>query len=281
MKVISSIQQMQAWSERMHRRGKTIGFVPTMGYLHEGHLSLMRKARAENDYLVVSIFVNPTQFGPKEDFRRYPRNFTRDKKLAKLCGTDIIFYPGPGDMYPDGYKTYVFVEDLSNVLCGASRPGHFRGVTTVVLKLFNVVGADIAYFGRKDAQQAIIIKKMATDLNLSVKIKALPVVREKDGLAMSSRNSYLRREQRENAIILYKSLQTAVGMIKSGNRAPREIIKFMRRMIKSKSRARIDYIKIVDIDTLKNVKKLRGRVLICLAVFFGQTRLIDNRIIKV
>lgn len=264
----------------MRKKGKTIGFVPTMGYLHEGHLSLMRRARRENDYLVISIFVNPTQFGPKEDFRRYPRDFARDKKLAKLCGTDVIFSPGAKDMYPSGYKTSVNVEDLNNILCGASRPGHFRGVTTVVLKLFNVVQADVAYFGQKDAQQAIIIKRMAEDLNLDVKIKTHPTIREKDGLAISSRNTYLSRKQRKDAIILYSSLQIAVGMIKSGYNSPRKIVAKMRKMIKSKPGVRIDYIKIVEVNGFKEVKRIKGHLLIAMAVFFGKTRLIDNVIIN-
>lgn len=279
MKTFTSIQQMQAWSRRMQRGGQTIGFVPTMGYLHEGHLSLMRRGRAENDYLVISIFVNPTQFGPKEDFKRYPRDFARDKRLAKLYGADVIFYPQLKDIYPPGYKTYVKVEDLGKVLCGKSRPGHFRGVATVVLKLFNIVQPDLSYFGQKDAQQAIIIKQMVQDLNLPTKIKVLPIVREKDGLAMSSRNTHLNRQQRANATILFKALQTAVGMIESENIAPRRIIGKMRKMIKSKPGARIDYIKIVDVHSLKEVKKFKGEVLIALAVFFGKTRLIDNVII--
>lgn len=280
MKIISNIQKMQAWGARMRGKGRSIGFVPTMGYLHEGHLSLMRKARKENDYLVISIFVNPTQFGPREDFKRYPRNFSRDKQLSKSCGVDVIFYPRARDMYPQGYKTYVKVEDLSNVLCGASRPGHFRGVSTIVLKLFNIVQPDAAYFGRKDAQQAILVEKMVKDLNLAVKIKTLPTVREKDGLALSSRNIYLNKQQRKEAIILYKSLQTAVGMIQSGHKQPREIIAQMRKMIKSRRGSRIDYIKIVDIRNLTEVKKIKGRLLIAVAVFFGKTRLIDNVIIR-
>ena len=276
MKVISDIQQMQAWSKEIHRRRKTIGFVPTMGYLHEGHLSLMRRARKENDELVISIFVNPTQFGPGEDFKRYPRNFSRDKELSKSCGVDVIFYPRARDMYPQGYKTCVDVEYLSNVLCGASRPGHFRGVSTVVLKLFNIVQPDAAYFGRKDAQQAIVVEKMVKDLNLALRIKTLPTIREKEGLALSSRNTYLNKQQRENAVILYKSLQTAVGMIQSGHKDPRKIIAQMRKMIKSRRGARIDYIRIVDIRSLTEVKRIKGRLLIAVAVFFGKTRLIDN-----
>ncbi|UCB57184.1 MAG: pantoate--beta-alanine ligase [Candidatus Omnitrophota bacterium] len=279
MKVISSINGMQNWSKQMRCKGKTIGFVPMMGYLHEGHLSLLRKAREENDYLVMSIFVNPTQFGPKEDLGRYPRDFGRDKKLAKLCGVDVIFYPEAKKMYPAPYKTYVEVEDLSDVLCGKSRPGHFRGVTTVVLKLFNIVLPNTAYFGWKDAQQAIIINKMVKDLNLPIKIKTLPIAREENGLALSSRNTYLKEDQRRQAIILDKALQVAVGMIQSGYKDPRRIVAKMRKMIKSQKTGRIDYVEIVDMNTLKPVKKIKGRLLICLAVFFGKTRLIDNAII--
>ena len=279
MRIITDINKMQAFSRRIQRKGKAIGFVPTMGYLHQGHLSLMRRARGENDYLVISIFVNPAQFGPREDFKRYPRDFARDKKLSKLCGVDVIFYPRVKDMYPDGYRTHVNVEDLSKVLCGASRPGHFRGVTTVVLKLFNIVQPDVAYLGQKDAQQAIVIKRMVKDLNLPVKIKTQPTVREKDGLAMSSRNTCLSKEQRKDATILFKSLQTAVGMIKSGYKSPRKIIAKMRKMIKSRRGVRIDYIKIVNIDDLSEIEKIRGHLLIAAAVVFGKTRLIDNAII--
>lgn len=281
MRVISTIRQMQAWSKRVHRKGKSIGFVPTMGYLHEGHLSLMRKAGAENDYLVVSIFVNPAQFGPKEDFKRYPRNFARDKRLSRLAGADVIFYPQVKAIYPAGFKTYLEVEGLSNVLCGASRPGHFRGVATVVLKLFNIVQPDRAYFGQKDAQQALIIQTMVKDLNLPLKIKVLPTVRQKDGLAMSSRNSYLNRRQRKDAVILYKALQTAVGMIQSDERHPGRIIAQMRKMINAKPGARIDYVKILELPTLKAAKKIKGRLLIALAVLFDQTRLIDNAIVRI
>ncbi len=279
MIVISNISQMQSWSRRMHRNGKSIGFVPTMGYLHEGHLSLLRKARKENDYLVISIFVNPTQFGPKEDFRRYPRNLARDRKLARFCAVDVIFYPRAKDMYPRGYKTYANVADLSNLLCGASRPGHFRGVSTVVLKLFNIVQPATAYFGQKDAQQAIIVGRMVQDLNLPIKIKTLPIIREPDGLALSSRNAYLNRQQRKDAVILYKSLQAAVGMIQSGEKAPRRIVAQMRRMINPRRSARIDYIRIVDAGSLREVKEIKGRLLIAVAVFFGRSRLIDNVII--
>lgn len=281
MKVISTIAQMQSWSKRVRRAGKTIGFVPTMGYLHQGHLSLMRRARDRSDYLVVSIFVNPTQFGPREDFEQYPRDLIRDKRFSRACGVDVIFYPSIEQMYTQGHKTYVSVEELSNTLCGSSRPSHFRGVSTVVLKLFNIVQPDIAYFGQKDAQQLIIIKRMVDDLNLPVKIEALPIVREADGLALSSRNVYLNQRQRKDAPILYKSLQSAVGMIQSGCRDPREIIARMRKMIKSKQTARIDYVQIVNLGDLAELKRIKGKPLIAIAVFFGKTRLIDNVIVKV
>lgn len=281
MKIISSIAQMQSWSCRAHRQGKSIGFVPTMGCLHQGHLSLIRRSLKENDLTVVSIFVNPAQFGPGEDFKRYPRNFRRDSHLCRENGVDILFHPGVRAMYPDEYKTYVEVEGLSNVLCGVSRPGHFRGVSTVVLKLLQIVWPQRAYFGQKDAQQALVIRQMVKDLNLAVKIKILPIIRERDGLAMSSRNSYLDAGQRKEAIILYSALQTAVGMIKSGHRAPREIIARMREMISKTPGARIDYIKIVQSDSLKEASVIKGRLLIALAVYFGSTRLIDNLTIKV
>ena len=281
MKVISSIQQMQAWSGRIHRKGKTIGFVPTMGCLHEGHLSLIHRARTENDYSVISIFVNPIQFGPQEDFRRYPRNFTRDKRLAKLRGVDVVFYPRAKDIYPRGYQTSVSVEDLSRALCGVSRPGHFQGVATVVAKLFNLVQPDTAYFGQKDMQQAVIIRRMVEDLNLPVKIKILPIIREQDGLAMSSRNAYLSKRQRQEATILYNALQIAVGMIESGVKAPRKIVARMRKMISSQPGCRIDYVKIVNLDSLEEAKRIKGPLLIAVAVFFGKTRLIDNVVISV
>ena len=272
---------MKSFCRRARRQGKTIGFVPTMGYLHEGHLSLIRCCRRENDYVVASIFVNPSQFGLKEDFRRYPRNFKRDSCLAQEAGVDVLFCPRVSDIYPPGYRTYVIVEDLSQRLCGAFRPGHFRGVATVVLKLFNIIGPQRAYFGQKDAQQAVIIDRMKADLNLGVKIRILPIVRGRSGLALSSRNSYLNRQQTEQAAILYKALQTAVGMVKSGQKDPRKITARMRKIIKASSIARIQYIRIVDLETLKQVKRIKGNLLIALACFFKNVRLIDNVILKV
>ncbi|MFC1632060.1 pantoate--beta-alanine ligase [Candidatus Omnitrophota bacterium] len=279
MKVIRTVKEMQRWAQNAHRKGKSIGLVPTMGYLHPGHISLIRKAGQENDYLVISIFVNPTQFGPKEDFKRYPRDFSRDKKLAKLNGVDILFYPQVKDIYPPGFRTNVRVEDLSLRLCGAKRPGHFSGVATIVLKLLNICRAQRTYFGQKDAQQAIIIKRMVSDLNVPTEILIAPIVRQKNGLAFSSRNIYLNKQQKKNAAILYKALQTAVDMIKSGEKAPRGIINKISRIIKATPGARIDYIKIVDLDSLETAQTLQRAQLIALAVFFGQTRLIDNVIV--
>jgi len=280
MRLICSIKKMYEFSKTAHLKGKTIGFVPTMGYLHEGHLSLIRKARKENDLVVVSIFVNPLQFGPKEDFKRYPRDLKRDMKMAKEAGADLIFYPDAKDMYPDGFKTYVNVEELSDKLCGKFRPGHFKGVATVVTKLFNIVSPDIAYFGQKDAQQAIIIKRMVKDLNIPIKIKVLPIVRERDGLAMSSRNTYLNEKERKDALVLYQALNLAKDLIKRGITDTDKIIKKMRQLIKKKKNAKIDYIEIVEMDNLSPVKKVSGKCLIALAVWIGKTRLIDNIIIN-
>jgi len=271
---------MSGWSSKMHQRGQTIGFVPTMGALHIGHLSLIRKARGENDKVVVSIFVNPTQFGPKEDYRRYPRNLKLDSHLCRKEGADVIFYPAVRQMYPVDYKTYVVVQDLSDCLCGKFRPGHFKGVATVVTKLINIVSPDVAYFGQKDAQQAIIIKKMAEDLNLAVKIKIMPTIREKDGLAMSSRNTYLSPSERKDAVVLYQALRLAADLIRQGNRNSLDIIRKMRQLINKRRSAKIQYISIVCPQDLKPVDKIKGEVLIALAVFIGKTRLIDNIIVS-
>jgi pantoate--beta-alanine ligase len=280
MRVIKSVKSMQRLSSLFKKEGKKIGLVPTMGFLHEGHLSLVDIARKRCDKLVVSIFVNPLQFGPREDLSRYPRDLKRDIRLLKERGTDFVFIPDERDMYPDGFHTYVEVEKLTNVLCGKSRPGHFRGVTTVVLKLFNIIKPDIAVFGEKDAQQAIIIKRMVEDLNLSTKIITGPTIRERDGLAMSSRNMYLTQNEREDAVVLYKSLLMAREMIKEGEYKPREVIEKMRQMIAKKETARIDYVSIIGKKDLAPVKKIEGEVLVALAVWFGKARLIDNITIK-
>lgn len=281
MKIIRSPKRMQKICIRLKQKGKIIGFVPTMGYLHQGHLSLMRIAKKKSDVLVVSIFVNPTQFGPKEDFKRYPRDFERDKRLLKKIGCDFLFCPKIKDMYPFGYKTYVEVCDLTKVLEGVSRPGHFKGVTTIVAKLFNIVQPDIAVFGQKDFQQAVILKKMVDDLNYSIKIIVAPTVREKNGLALSSRNLYLSSEQRKQAKVLYRALRLARDMIKRGERDANKIVSKMKALINKQPLAQVDYIAITDANSLEPLNKLRGETLISLTVRFGNTRLIDNIKIKV
>ena len=271
---------MASFSKTAHLKGKTIGFIPTMGYFHEGHLSLARQARINCDIVVMSIYVNPTQFGPKEDLKKYPRNLKRDKKLAEGAGVDVIFSPTNKAMYPDGYLTYVNAGKIANVLCGASRPGHFKGVTTIVSKLFNIIAPDIAYFGQKDAQQAIVIKKMVRDLNFPVKIKVMPIVREKSGLALSSRNSYLNPKEREDARVLYQSLKTAKKLVKSGQKDAKIVKSKIKSLLLSKPAAKIDYIAVVDAENLHPVKKVKKNTLIALAITIGKTRLIDNLIIK-
>lgn len=279
MKVIRNIHQMYQFSRKAGLKGKTIGFVPTMGALHKGHLSLIRQAHQENDIVVVSIFVNPAQFGAKEDFKHYPRPIKKDISLCKEEGVDFIFYPTASRMYPDGFRTYVNVEELSDCLCGESRPGHFKGVATVVTKLFNIVLPDVAYFGQKDAQQAVIIKKMLYDLNMPVKIKVLPTVREKDGLALSSRNVYLNERERKDAVVLFNSLNLARDLINRGVRDTAKIIGLMKQLIYKKKSAKIDYISIVDTDNLKPLKKISAKALVALAVWIGKMRLIDNMVI--
>lgn len=281
MKIFKAADDIKKYIKQRRRGGRSVGFVPTMGYLHEGHLSLMREARRSNDLVVTSIFVNPTQFGPKEDYKRYPRNLRRDERLAKSVGVDVIFYPSVKEMYPDGYRSTVEVTDITERLCGGSRPGHFKGVTTVVAKLFNIVQPDAAYFGQKDAQQAIVIKKMVEDLNMNLKIKVMPIIREPDGLAMSSRNRYLSKSQRRDALALYGSLNLAKSLIKTGVRDARTIKDRMRRLISAKESTRIDYISVVDIENLEGLKKIEKNTLIALAVWVGKTRLIDNIVVGV
>ena len=281
MKTITNPAKMAEFVKKARAKGSAIGFVPTMGYLHKGHLALVRSAKRECDIFVMSIFVNPIQFGPKEDYARYPRDFKRDAKLAKLEGVDVIFYPAAKDMYLPGHSTYVTVENLSDNLCGRSRPGHFRGVATIVTKLFNIIPADTAYFGQKDAQQAFIIKRMVRDLNIPLKIKIVPTVREGDGLAMSSRNVYLDAKQRREAVTLFKSLSLAKRLIKRGEKNAGNVIKAIKDRITKNSSAKIDYVSIVDTDELKNIKILKGRILIAIAVYFGETRLIDNVVINI
>ncbi len=272
---------MQRICTSLKKKGKTIGFVPTMGYLHQGHLSLMGVAKKKSDVLVVSLFVNPTQFGPQEDFKRYPRNLKMDKRLLKESGCDYLFYPQIKEMYPEVYETYVEVEKSTKILEGAFRPGHFKGVTTIVAKLFNIVMPDVAVFGQKDFQQAVVIRRMVKDLNFPVKIIVAPTIREKSGLALSSRNSYLSDEERIQALSLYQSLNLAKKLIKSGERDSEKIIEKMKKLIQKQPQARIDYISINDSETLETLRKIKGNILISLAVKIGKTRLIDNINIKV
>ncbi|MGB2706416.1 MAG: pantoate--beta-alanine ligase [Candidatus Omnitrophota bacterium] len=279
MKIINEVGKMKTYARIMRKENKLVGLIPTMGYLHEGHLSLIRTVRKQADVVILSIFVNPIQFAPDEDFEKYPRDIKRDEELAKSCGVDVLFYPEKKGMYPPGFSTYVNVEELTDGLCGKSRPDHFRGVTTVVAKLFEIVKPDIAYFGQKDAQQAFVIRKMAEDLNMDVTIKILPIIREEDGVAMSSRNTRLSKPERKDASVLYKSLEAAREAVNSGERDAKKLIKKMREMITASPSAKTDYISIVDVKSLKEIPRIKGEVLIALAVFIGKTRLIDNVIL--
>lgn len=281
MQVCRTIPEIKAVVREAKAGGSLVGLVPTMGFFHAGHLSLMHAARRECDLVVVSLFVNPTQFGPNEDFAEYPRDFDRDKELATKEGVDVIFAPAVEEMYPPGYQTYVEVEEITRPLCGKARPGHFRGVTTVVTKLFNIVEPDRAYFGQKDAQQALVIQQMVRDLNMNVDIKVLPIVREKDGLAMSSRNVYLNPREREAATVLFRSLQLAEDKIRGGERDPARLRGEIMPTIESEPLANLEYAEILSIPGLKPLNTLQGKILIALAVRIGKTRLIDNTIVEV
>jgi len=276
MELVETVAQMMDLSRRWRGEGKAIGFVPTMGYLHEGHLSLVRQARKENDVVVVSVFVNPTQFGPGEDFERYPRDLKRDMSLLEPIGVEAVFVPSVEDMYPPSYRTYVDVEDVTTRLCGASRPGHFRGVTTVCCKLFNIVRPHRAYFGKKDFQQYVVLRTMVADLNMDLEIVPMPIVREPDGLAMSSRNTYLNSREREAALCLYRSLKKAQELFAQGERDARVIKEEVEGVIKAEPLATIDYVEVVDPDTFLPVEKVERGTLVALAVKVGPARLIDN-----
>lgn len=281
MKIITSISDMHKVSLVLKGEGGTIGFVPTMGALHKGHVTLIDKAKRENNKVVLSIFVNPIQFAPGEDYHSYPRDKERDEIMASRSGVDVLFLPSADKMYPDGYETFVNVEGITELLCGKFRHGHFKGVATVVLKLFNIVMPDRAYFGEKDYQQMLVIKRMVNDLNLNIDIVSMPTVREEDGLAMSSRNTYLDSRERTSAVSLYKSLKTSVDMVKNGERDTMKIINEMERIIRSETAAKIDYISICDPNTLKNIKTINGRALAALSVRIGNARLIDNCMLEV
>jgi pantoate--beta-alanine ligase len=276
MKLINSIQEMK--SLRKNIRG-TLGFVPTMGYLHEGHVSLVQQSVKDNDITAVSIYVNPTQFGPNEDFQAYPRDLDRDLKLLEKAHTDIVFFPSNDEMYPDDYCTWVDVEKITARLEGEIRPGHFKGVATIVTKLFNIVQPDKAYFGQKDAQQALVIRRMVKDLNMNLDVIIMPTLREKDGLAMSSRNTYLNPEERKEATILYKALSLAKQLKEQGETSTVNIRNKMELLIKSEPLAKIEYISIADTQTLEELLALAPQSLVSMAVRIGKTRLIDNLII--
>lgn len=273
MKQVTAVSEIRRALSKV--RG-SIGLVPTMGYLHAGHMALVKRARAENDIVVVTIFVNPTQFGPEEDLDRYPRNMKRDLSMLREVGVDFVFTPEPGEMYPEGYSSYVTVERYSDKLEGIFRPGHFRGVATVVAKLFNIIPANRAYFGQKDAQQVVIIRRMARDLNFQHQIVAVPTVRDADGLAMSSRNSYLKPEERQAALVLPRALFLAKELYSQGQRNATEIRTAVRAMLDSEPMVKTDYVTVSDPDSLEELDQIEGRALVALAARVGSTRLIDN-----
>ena len=274
--VFAKSREMASFSAEARRAGRSIGFVPTMGALHEGHLSLMRRARADNAVVVASIFVNPTQFGPSEDLSKYPRTFQQDLDGCERALVDAVFAPDAKEMYPDGFDTFVVQERLPAVMCGASRPGHFRGVLTICCKLFNVVAPDVVYLGQKDYQQAQIIKRMVADLQMPLRIEVCPTIRERDGLAMSTRNRYLSASERADAACLYRALNLAGQMAAQGADDPGKLIEAMRNVIAQVPSAVIDYVVIADPETLQPLDRVGTRALAALAVKFGGTRLIDN-----
>lgn len=276
MNICHSIEEMRTAARAVRYGGLRLGFVPTMGALHEGHLSLVRAARTQCDAVAVSIFVNPTQFGPNEDFSRYPRTFEHDRELLEKEGVDLLFAPSAEEMYPKGAVTWVEVEELSQKLCGRSRPGHFRGVATVVSKLFHIVEPDLAFFGQKDAAQVAVIRRMVRDLNFPVEIVVCSIVREADGLAMSSRNAYLSPQERKSALALYRSLSAIQARFDQGERNPANLIQAGKQVLAEESLVRLDYLEVVDPDTLDPPEELRNATLVAVAAFVGKTRLIDN-----
>ncbi|SMQ82432.1 pantothenate synthetase [Bacillus sp. OV166] len=281
MKVITTIMEMQSIINKHKLSEKSIGFVPTMGFLHEGHLTLLNKARQDNDIVVLSIFVNPLQFGPKEDYAEYPRDFDRDRALAESEMVDFLFHPSVEEMYPNEPSVKVNVRDRTDVLCGKSRPGHFDGVATVITKLFNIIMPTRAYFGKKDAQQVAVLEGLVSDFNIPVELIAVDIVRENDGLAKSSRNVNLLPKERQEAPVLYHSLQAAVAAINEGERNPAKLISMISEMITNESMGTIDYVQIYSYPQLKQLEKLEGTIIIALAVKFTKVRLIDNYITNI
>lgn len=276
MKIVKTVDEVREQVKEWRKEGLTVGLVPTMGYLHEGHQSLIKKSVEQNDRTVVSVFVNPMQFGPTEDLESYPRDLEADAKLVESTGGDLIFNPEPEEMYKDGFCSFVNMTGLPDALCGLTRPVHFKGVCTVVNKLFNIVKPDRAYFGEKDAQQLAIIMRMVKDLNMDLEIVGCPIIREADGLAKSSRNIYLTPEERKAAVILSKSVALGKKMVADGEKDAKKIVAAMKELINSEPLATIDYVEMVDMDTMKSIDEVKGHVLCAMAVKFGKARLIDN-----
>lgn len=276
MDIITTVEGVRKQVKEWRKEGLTVGLVPTMGYLHEGHKSLIDKAVAENDRVVVSVFVNPIQFGPSEDLASYPRDLERDAELCEKAGANVIFHPEDSEMYFDDFCTYVDMDDLTKGLCGKTRPTHFRGVCTVVSKLFHIVAPDRAYFGQKDAQQLAVIRRMVRDLNFDLEIVGCPIVREEDGLAKSSRNTYLNAEERKAAVVLHKGLTEGEKLLEAGEKDAAKVIAAVREVIEKEPLAKIDYVELVDWNTLKPVNTVEDTVLMAIAVYIGKTRLIDN-----
>ncbi len=281
MQITGSIKEVRECIGAWRKQGLSVGLVPTMGFLHEGHESLILRAVEENDRVVVSDFVNPIQFGVNEDLSTYPRDIEKDKRLCEKAGADLIFHPQPDEMYASDFSTYVEAKEVSAGLCGKSRPTHFRGVCTVVCKLFHIVTPDRAYFGQKDAQQLAVIRRMVRDLNMNIEIVGCPIIREEDGLAKSSRNTYLSEEERKAALVLSKAIFHGEARMKQGERDAGIILDEMKEMIEAEPMAKIDYVEMVDADSIETIEKAEGRVLVAMAVFIGTTRLIDNFIMEV
>ncbi len=281
MEVTGKIKEVRQQVKEWKKQGLTVGLVPTMGYLHEGHKSLIDRAVMENDKVVVSDFVNPIQFGVNEDLSTYPRDIEADKRLCEAAGADLIFHPTPEEMYAPDFSTFVETQEVSGGLCGKSRPTHFRGVCTVVSKLFHIVMPDRAYFGEKDAQQLAVVRRMVRDLNMDIEIVGCPIIREADGLAKSSRNTYLNDEERKAALVLSKAVFHGKEMMEKGERDAETVLKAMRGMIESEPLAKIDYVEMVDADSIEPLTKAQGRVLTAMAVYIGKTRLIDNFIMEI
>lgn len=279
MKIVSTVEQVREEVKKWRQQGLTVGLVPTMGYLHEGHKSLIDKAVAQNDKVVVSVFVNPIQFGPTEDLATYPRDLERDAALCEDAGAALIFHPEKEDMYFDDFCTYIDMDGLTKGLCGKTRPIHFRGVCTVVGKLFNIVHPDRAYFGQKDAQQLAVVRRMVRDLNFDLEIVGCPIIREEDGLAKSSRNTYLSEEERKAAVILHKGLVKGEEMVSAGEKDVKKVLDAITEIIESEPLARIDYVEAVDFDNIETIDTIEGSVLVAVAVYIGKTRIIDNFIV--